>query len=986
MAFNMSSVPDYDDLPKVEGMPKGCAWGVFDQDGKKDKVGTLNFLTPEVVRNAALEVKDGVSISLNWPINAMNKLNFPGRAASEHKILYIPESMAALPFDQGKSWDDEISFNTQCSSQWDSLCHFQHQDSGLAYNGANPDREALSVDSTDSNTMPTLDHWHSRGCLAGRGVLLDYAAYAEEKGLDFHPFDGNRITVEDLEACAAHQDVEFRPGDILLVRTGATEVVDKMDPIGLGKMAAAKLTGLHGCEETARWLWNKRFAAAASDSSSFEAFPPLKPDGSVGGMKDLALHTYCLSFFGMSIGELWDLSKLAILIVIWMNGEQYAVDSSEQQTSTNSEYLSDPISISYPNTGLQFNNASSLLLLGIPTQLGTNILIFAFCDLNDDVLDTGLLFNIKGCVDCDTNINIDCVTSTVTAGAAEEIGAPETIKVSVQALGTVLVTVQAVDTTTTEGSITTMTEAPPTTTEATIIITTAEPTTSGIVETYSVSSDIVTEDTTAQTTTAEVKQTAAADTIEATTSSAAATEDPAQTTNTEAEPVTTSEAANSGSATLDINTNDVLESIAATSAGAVDTQTSAIGTTDVVSSDETETATLSTAVETVSQSTNAGTTTESLPIQKTVTATGTDSPSSIETASSSTSQATSEYSTDTSTGSVSQLSSAVTVSNSQTIIAPTPSTSDIHASTAKSSLASAQTDISASPTSIIETIGDHIATPSPTAGNDYTKGYNVTKTESATTVTTVVYTTVNPHKPDCLATTEIAINVGYTPCNCAHQTLPPVDMTTVVVPCQSCDPYGENSISLTVPAAACETGAKSTGKSHGQPEGDSQGHSGDKSYPMPGPNEQAGPQPIRKQHIHTVSEGGYGEIESHSAYQKNGQTSALPHKDFPTSNDKHSIYPTAVHGNNTAVHTETPQQPAQHGLNGQGQGGFSKTYITQILTVAVKTQGSNSTILHTGVPSYGPHSPIAATGAIKFSPGLWYLASVVCGAFLLLAA
>ncbi|KAJ3513867.1 hypothetical protein NM208_g15124 [Fusarium decemcellulare] len=76
-------------------------------------------------------------------------------------------------------------------------------------------------------------------------------------------------------------------------------------------MAAAKLSGLHGCEETARWLWNKRFAAAASDSSSFEAFPPLKADGSVGGMKDLVLHTYMLSFFGMSIGEMWDLSRLA---------------------------------------------------------------------------------------------------------------------------------------------------------------------------------------------------------------------------------------------------------------------------------------------------------------------------------------------------------------------------------------------------------------------------------------------------------------------------------------------------------------------------------------------------------------------------------------------------------------------------------------------------------------------------------------------------
>ncbi len=62
MALN--SVPDFDDLPKVEGQLQGCAWGVFDKDGKKDVYGTLNFLTPEVVKAAAAEVKDGVSISL----------------------------------------------------------------------------------------------------------------------------------------------------------------------------------------------------------------------------------------------------------------------------------------------------------------------------------------------------------------------------------------------------------------------------------------------------------------------------------------------------------------------------------------------------------------------------------------------------------------------------------------------------------------------------------------------------------------------------------------------------------------------------------------------------------------------------------------------------------------------------------------------------------------------------------------------------------
>lgn len=57
-------VPDFDNLPPVEGMPAGCAWGVFDKDGKKDLYGTLNHLTPEVVKAAAAEVKDGVSFSL----------------------------------------------------------------------------------------------------------------------------------------------------------------------------------------------------------------------------------------------------------------------------------------------------------------------------------------------------------------------------------------------------------------------------------------------------------------------------------------------------------------------------------------------------------------------------------------------------------------------------------------------------------------------------------------------------------------------------------------------------------------------------------------------------------------------------------------------------------------------------------------------------------------------------------------------------------
>lgn len=168
--------------------------------------------------------------------------------------------------------------NTQCSTQWDSLVHWQHQSSGLAYNGAKPTAEDLSKATTAENEMPTLDHWHARGGLVARGVLVDYKRYAEERGL---PLSGPvRLTVADIEAAAAAQSVEFRPGDVFFIRTGFTEVIDRSTLMMLMGTMVLGFIGVHGCEETARWFWDKRFAAVASDTPSFEAYPPVKEDGS----------------------------------------------------------------------------------------------------------------------------------------------------------------------------------------------------------------------------------------------------------------------------------------------------------------------------------------------------------------------------------------------------------------------------------------------------------------------------------------------------------------------------------------------------------------------------------------------------------------------------------------------------------------------------------------------------------------------------------
>jgi hypothetical protein len=58
--------PSYDALPRLEGTSQGCAWGIFDKDNRKDVFGCLNKVTPDTVKEASKEIRDGVSISLKY--------------------------------------------------------------------------------------------------------------------------------------------------------------------------------------------------------------------------------------------------------------------------------------------------------------------------------------------------------------------------------------------------------------------------------------------------------------------------------------------------------------------------------------------------------------------------------------------------------------------------------------------------------------------------------------------------------------------------------------------------------------------------------------------------------------------------------------------------------------------------------------------------------------------------------------------------------
>lgn len=123
--------------------------------------------------------------------------------------------------------------------------------------------------------------WSSEGGgVVGRGVLLDYMAYAQEQNIGYSPVSDHAITTQDLDACASSQGVKFLEGDILLVRTGFVSWHNQATAEEQSRATSqgGGWAGVEGSKETLKWFWSKRFAAVAGDAIVFEVWPPTDVD------------------------------------------------------------------------------------------------------------------------------------------------------------------------------------------------------------------------------------------------------------------------------------------------------------------------------------------------------------------------------------------------------------------------------------------------------------------------------------------------------------------------------------------------------------------------------------------------------------------------------------------------------------------------------------------------------------------------------------
>ena len=286
-----AGVPSYDQLPIREGAPAGAAWGVF---GDEDQVGTINLLTPERVVQAADFVRSGRIFALNLPIDIPDPPLF-----TRGKHRHVIKQFASYILD-----DYLDNFYPQASSQWDALSHVKHPRLG-AYNGI-----ADSDITGYGGSKLGIDNLARRG-IAGRGILADVARYYERQGKQQLDCATNDVVpLEDLLATLEAQGTKMWPGDVLLVRVGWTKAYLAMSQEQKSELAReTKSPGIEGSQRTAKWLWEQHFAAVASDSPGLEAIPP--PNVSDFMEANDLLHFHMLSFFGMPIGEMWNLEELA---------------------------------------------------------------------------------------------------------------------------------------------------------------------------------------------------------------------------------------------------------------------------------------------------------------------------------------------------------------------------------------------------------------------------------------------------------------------------------------------------------------------------------------------------------------------------------------------------------------------------------------------------------------------------------------------------
>lgn len=267
-------------------------WGKWGDD---DEVGSLNYLTPEVIKAGASTIRSGKVFTLGVTIgNPDGDPIWPGRApAQRFQVRDRSDFLNGNGIDYAggmQDADDYLSMYIQGSTQYDALGHVWYGDH--IWNG-------YPAEVTTGGPKIASIHPIAEKGIVGRAVLIDMARHRGKKVLG----RGETFNHEDLMAAAAAQGVTIQKRDILIIRTGwigsfyytpAEEFYrDFLEP------------GLTYSPELLDWFQEMEIPNLCTDTIANEV--TVEPETGVV----LPLHSALMRNLGVTLAEILFLDKLA---------------------------------------------------------------------------------------------------------------------------------------------------------------------------------------------------------------------------------------------------------------------------------------------------------------------------------------------------------------------------------------------------------------------------------------------------------------------------------------------------------------------------------------------------------------------------------------------------------------------------------------------------------------------------------------------------
>lgn len=249
--------------------------------GPNDERGAANHMTPENVLRAVKLVRSGETIELGHTLAMDMPLPFARR-------FDVHLKRTGGPMGTNRRYTNEELVITEIGQVGTQMDAFTHQSiDGLFYNCV-PTEEIVT---RNGFTRLGIDRV---GTLITRGVLVDVAGL---KGVDMLAED-YEITVEDLEAALARQDVGIQAGDAVLVHTGWGKL--------WGVDNDRYLSGYPGLGlAAAQWLLGYDAMILGADTAPVEIAP--NPDEKLS----LPVHQLALVVHGVYLLENLKLDELA---------------------------------------------------------------------------------------------------------------------------------------------------------------------------------------------------------------------------------------------------------------------------------------------------------------------------------------------------------------------------------------------------------------------------------------------------------------------------------------------------------------------------------------------------------------------------------------------------------------------------------------------------------------------------------------------------